>query len=206
MWNVSDVYSTRGWEEQCLAIELRDFKRLLTIASTICMFFNIFKLEERGSLDLTMLMYIMSNFIAMSGNKVRQYMQTNKMTKIRKTVEYVIIISGVWILIDCSGNRLLRNSVWNFVCMIILTIVFLYCLTITFVTVSDEELEDAIKKSASEMAKGFDEETEKFSQKIDNLGGWNSFLNTDVGREFAKAVKKKSKMKSPQDHKVGRRR
>ena len=43
-------------------------------------------------------------------------------------------------------------------------------------------------------------EAEKLRDDIETNGGWSEFLKTNIGQEFAQAVKENTKSKVPRDH------
>lgn len=187
---------------------LSDFKRIYSIASLMLAGYNIFDLQKSSSIDLIVLMFMVSNMLTVVGAKFSKRWNTKRSNIIRKIIEYAIAILFFAILIDDS-NSILINYVslrtYRIIYFIILLSTFLYCIIVSFLLVNQQELEKEIKESAKTLVKSFDDAVKQFSNEVDDLGGWSEFIKTDVGHQFAEEVKARSKIKTPTDYRKHKR-
>lgn len=185
-------------------LELRDFKRIYSFATLILTAINIWKSTNISSIDLTTLMFMVSNMLAISGIELQKRWKKQKKVKcIRKSFEYFIWLSIVIVLFDDSYHILssfLSLIAFKYLYIALVSVVAVYCITILAFAVSQQELEDSVKDVTHILSKHFDEAAKAFSKEIDDRGGWSEFIKTDVGRDFAESVKAKSHPKSPRDY------
>ncbi|MBD8087276.1 hypothetical protein HUK49_04805 [Limosilactobacillus sp. c11Ua_112_M] len=187
---------------------LSDFKRIYSIASLMLAGYNIFDLQKSSSIDLIVLMFMVSNILTVVGAKFSKRWNTKRNNRIRKFIEYTIAVLFFAILIDDSNSILINYvslTTYRIIYFLILLSTFLYCIIISFFLVNQQELEKEIKESAKTLVKSFDDAVKQFSNEVDDLGGWSEFIKTDVGHQFAEEVKARSKIKTPTDYRKHKR-
>lgn len=137
-------------------LELRDFKRIFSIATALLTVINIFSITSISSIDLTILMFLVSNMLAITGMRLRKRWEKGFVRKVRLFSEYSIWIMGVVILFDDSNGilsthitllelRRLYTAVVIYTC--------LYCVCITAFATTRMELEESIKQASKETGK-----------------------------------------------------
>lgn len=137
-------------------LELRDFKRIFSIATAILTIINIFGINSVSSIDLTILMFLVSNMLAITGLRLRKRWQKGFVRKIRLFSEYAIWIVGVIVLFDDS-NGILSTHMTLLSLRQLYTIVViytcLYCVCITAFATVRPEIEKSIKQASKETGK-----------------------------------------------------
>ncbi|MBB1095180.1 hypothetical protein LTY36_01150 [Limosilactobacillus agrestis] len=185
-----------------MGLDLRDFKRLLSIASGLSAILSICYMKGTSSnanADLITLMFLLSNLLTIAGLKLRD--SFNK--KIGRIFIYIFSLSGVVLLFDCAFNytEFLSKNLYKVLCILLIVSMTAFFIRIYAFSKSDEEIQEEIKKSISEVSKTFEETVEEFTKQIDEMGGWKEFVNTAMGRQMAREIKKYSTPKTPRDHK-----
>lgn len=185
-------------------LELRDFKRIFSFATLFLTIISIWKSNDTSSIDLTVLMFIVSNMLAVSGVELQEKWKKLKEIKvIRKALEYFIWLSLVVIIFDDSNHifsTFLSLVLFKWLYTVIVVIVAIYCIVIVAFAVSQQDLEKSIKQATKVLSDNFEDAAKEFSKEIDDKGGWSEFIKTDVGRQFANSVKLNSHPKSPRDY------
>lgn len=73
-------------------MDLKDYKRVFQICSFILILINITKIEDRNSIELSVIMFLVSNLIAIQGLHLKEKYLKNNIQYIRKSFEYIIWI------------------------------------------------------------------------------------------------------------------
>ena len=73
-------------------MDLKDYKRVFQICSFILILINITKIEDRNSIELSVIMFLVSNLITVQGLHLKERYLKNKIKYIRKAFEYIIWI------------------------------------------------------------------------------------------------------------------
>lgn len=71
-------------------MDLKDYKRVFQICSFILILINITKIEDRNSIELSVIMFLVSNLITVQGLHLKERYLKNKIKYIRKAFEYII--------------------------------------------------------------------------------------------------------------------
>ncbi|CAM2858015.1 hypothetical protein FRFR103141_06325 [Fructilactobacillus fructivorans] len=189
-----------------LKTNLTDFKRLFIMASLIIAVLNILKLNKRSTIDLTGMMFLISNYITIMGFKLKQKYNDKRIpTLICKIVDDIIILSFFITMMDTSFPYIPQNY-WKNILIGVLILSASYYIIVSFFVMNNEEIKQLIDETTNKFAKEFDKQIKQVSQEIDDMGGWSEFVKTDVGRQWASAVKEASQPKSPRDHKKSKKR
>lgn len=182
-------------------MDLRDFKRIYQIAAFILIVVNIYKGQSKNTIELTTVMYIISNMLTVQGIRIRDKYQSKQNNRIRKTIEYFIWISGFILFIDEAQNfnwdlNILKGFIW-----FIIVVTFLYCIVLTFISLTEKEAEAEIRTEVKELYSNFDVALKEVVKAVNEQGGWNKFIKTKIGQQFAESVRMKTNKKHPTDFK-----
>lgn len=117
---------------------------------------NIFKINSVSSIDLTILMFLVSNMLAITGLRLRKKWEKGFVRKIRLFSEYAIWITGVIVLFDDSNGILSTHM--TLLCLrqlytFVVSYTCLYCVCITAFATTRPEIEEHIKKASKETGK-----------------------------------------------------
>ncbi|MEE6638571.1 hypothetical protein PS376_03265 [Limosilactobacillus pontis] len=149
-------------------LELRDFKRIFSIATAILTIINIFKISSISSIDLTILMFLLSNMLAITGLTLRKKWEKGVVRKIRLLSEYAIWIIAVIVLFDDS-NSIISANVTLLTLRRIYTVVVIYtctyCVCITAFAITQAELEKSIREVSKAVVKKIADDEKKNSRK-----------------------------------------
>lgn len=167
------------------------FKRIFSIASTILTVINIWTIDEFSSKDLTLVMFIASNLLIIFRIEFASNYNTRLMQNFRKFCSGFLIIF-MFILIFDEGKSfnvfspiIIVNSVYTgvacFTCF--------YCIFLSSRLTTHDELNKSLATSIDTTFNIINKEAIKLRDDIEENGGWTEFLKTDIGRQFAQAVK-----------------
>lgn len=184
-------------------MDLKDYKRILQIFSFILILINIHKIEERNSIELSVIMFLVSNLIAVQGLHLKERYLKNNIKYIRKFFEYIIWIFAFILVVDEAQQLTvyINNQIFRIIMYLGVIITFAYCLCLTFLTLSEKETEDLIKREIEKASANFDDAIQEVVKYVNENGGWSNFIKTPIGQQFAASVKMKSKDITPRDFK-----
>ncbi|MEH1000618.1 hypothetical protein [Limosilactobacillus reuteri] len=137
-------------------LELRDFKRIFSIATAILTVINIFSITSISSIDLTILMFLVSNMLAITGLRLRKRWEKGFVRKLRLFSEYAIWIVAVIVLFDDSNGILSKHITLldlRGIYTVVVSYTCLYCVFITAFATTRMELEESIKQASKETGK-----------------------------------------------------
>ncbi len=132
-------------------LELRDFKRIFSIATAILTVVNIFNIKSISSIDLTVAMFLLSNMLTITGLLLQEKWQKGVVKKIRLASEYAIWLVIVVIIIDDGVGILSKHiALLNLRRLYTFVVIYtcLYCVCITAFSVTQAELDKSIRQMA----------------------------------------------------------
>jgi len=184
-------------------MDLKDYKRVFQICSFILILINITKIEDRNSIELSVIMFLVSNLIAIQGLHLKEKYLKNNIQYIRKSFEYIIWIFAFILFVDEAQQITvyINNQIFRIIMYLGVIITFAYCLYLTFFTLSEKETEDLIKREIEKASTNFDDAIQEVVKYVNENGGWSNFIKTPIGQQFAVSVKMKSKHITPRDFK-----
>lgn len=184
-------------------MDLKDYKRVFQICSFLLILVNIYKIENRNSIELSVIMFMISSFMTVQGVRLRKAYNNKIIRYIRKICEYSIWIIAFILFVDEAQNFTIsiNNQIFKNIIYIIVSFTFLYCILLTFFTMSNEEVEELIKKQVEKAAINFDDAIQEVVKYVNENGGWSKFIKTTIGQQFANSVKMRSRDKTPTDFK-----
>ena len=140
-------------------MDLKDYKRVFQICSFLLILVNIYKIENRNSIELSVIMFMISSFMTVQGVRLRKAYNNKIIRYIRKICEYFIWIIAFILFVDEAQNFTIsiNNQIFKNIIYIIVSFTFLYCILLTFFTMSNEEVEELIKKQVEKAAINFDD-------------------------------------------------
>ncbi|MCR1915427.1 hypothetical protein E5350_08295 [Lactobacillus johnsonii] len=189
-------------------MDLKDYKRVFQICSFILILINITKIEDRNSIELSVIMFLVSNLITVQGLHLKERYLKNKIKYIRKAFEYIIWIFAFILFVDESQQLTvyINNQIFRIIMYSGVIIGFAYCLCLTFLTLSEKGTEDLIKREIEKASVNFDDAIQEVVKYVNENGGWSNFIKTPIGQQFAASVKMKSKDIHPRDFKKSHKR
>lgn len=184
------------------------FKRMFSIASAILVCINIWTAEDLAGKDLTLVMFIISNLLTIFGIEFDSQSNTSKMQIFRKICSGILIIFSFVLIFDegKSFSLFITESVINMIYTVVCIFTCMYIMFLSMHLTTHDELNKSLATSIDTTFNIINKEAEKLRSDIEQNGGWNEFLKTEIGKQFAYAIKENTKKKSPRDHKKKRRR
>ncbi|KAA8791819.1 hypothetical protein [Lactobacillus crispatus] len=178
------------------------FKRIFSIASTILTCINIWTTKEFSGKDLTIVMFIISNLLTVFGVEFNSKSNTKNMQNIRKLCSGFLIIFSFVLVFDEGKNitRIVSPVIINIVYSIVTVGTCLYCIFLSIHLTTHDDLNKSLATSINTTFNIINEEAINLRDDIERNGGWIEFLKTDIGRQFAEAIKVNTRPKVPKDH------
>ena len=184
------------------------FKRIFSIATAILTVINIWSIDQFSGKDLTLAMFIASNLLTIFGVEFDSTSNTKGMQRFRKIASGFLIIF-MFVLIFDEGKNLttnFSNNILNCIYTGIAIFTCLYCIFLSSHLTTHDELNKSLATSIDTTFNIINKEAVKLRNDIEENGGWSEFLKTDIGQQFAQAIKENTKSKSPRDHHKRKRR
>lgn len=179
-------------------ISVDDFKTAYTIFTALVLVYNTFINISTGhprNFDLTILMFLASNFFVQRNNRYDPKFGVNLQHWIN-FYGYAIFIMGCLIIVDMVTHFMNPLFQFSFVCLGALITSFF-----TFYTrgksLSFDEVQVTLNSLVDELYNTFPEIVESLSENIENNGG----LNGTYGKRVISTLKATTKAKVPTDHK-----
>lgn len=169
---------------------------------------NIWSTEIFATKDLTLVMFIISNLLTIFGIEFDSDSNTKGMQKFRKISSGGLLIFVLLLIIDEGKNltSTLSEIILNVLYTVVVIYVAWYCIFLSGHLDSHDGLNKSLATSIDTTFNIINQEAVKLRKDIEENGGWTEFLKTDIGKEFAQAIKENTKSKAPRDHKKKRRR
>lgn len=178
------------------------FKRVFSIASEILTIINIWTVDSFSSKDLTLAMFIASNLLTIFGIEFASEFNTEKIQNLRKFCSGFLIIFMFILIFDEGKNfvNVMPSIIGNIIYTVVAIFTCLYCMFLSTRLTTHDELNKSVATSIDTTFNIINKEAEKLRDDIETNGGWSEFLKTNIGQEFAQAVKENTKSKVPRDH------
>ena len=179
-------------------ISVDDFKTFYTVFTTLVLIYNSYKnisVHNPVDLDLTIAMFLISNFFVQRNNRYNPEFGQN-LKKWIQIYGYATLSLGFVITGDMIVNFM--NPFWQFVFVALSGLI-----TISFTlytrgkSLSFDEVQVSLNSLVEELYKNFPEIVDSLSENIENNGG----LRGDYGKKVIAALKSTTKPKVPTDHK-----
>ena len=153
--------------------------------------------SSNANIDIIVLMFLLSNMLTIAGLRLKDSFNQ----KIGKIFMDVFSLSIIGLIFDCAFKYSKNISLvhYKIICVFLIIVMTIYFLIVYSFSLTNKEVEEQIKKSVAEISQTFEQTVNELSKQIDEMGGWQEFLKTDIGRQMAKEVKKNSASKTPRD-------
>lgn len=184
-------------------ISVDDFKTFYTVFTTSVLIYNSYKnifVHNPLDLDLTIAMFLISNFFVQRNNRYNPEFGQN-LKKWIQIYGYATLFLGFVITCDMIANFM--NPFWQFVFVVLSGLI-----TISFTlytrgkSLSFDEVQVSLNSLVEELYKNFPEIVDSLSENIEKNGG----LRGDYGQKVMAALKSTTKSKVPTDHKKRKKR
>lgn len=96
--------------------------------------------------------------------------------------------------------NVMPSIIGNIIYTVVAIFTCLYCMFLSTRLTTHDELNKSVATSIDTTFNIINKEAEKLRDDIETNGGWSEFLKTNIGQEFAQAVKENTKSKVPRDH------
>lgn len=187
-------------------LDLRFVKRIFSTASGFSALLSVCYMNQTGSnanIDIIVIMFLWSNLLTIAGLRLKDSFNQ----KIGKIFIYAFSLSIIVLIFDCAFKYSMSIPLvcYKIICVLLIIVMTIYFLIVYSYSLTNKEIEKQIKESVAEVSKTFEQTVNDLSNKVDEMGGWQEFLKTDVGRQMAKEVKKYSSSKTPRDFRKHRK-